>query len=97
MRLFFSIGVLIMFFDVFCAENSPADVCDPHYGRIIVGEHFVSDEFITTDGNWNYKTWNKHRKNQEAFIPDKNCIPIENKESLEDKIEKLDKTIDLLK
>jgi len=97
MKIFILLQAMFMFFDVFCAESTQADVCDPYNGRIIKGEHFVSDKLLTSDDRWNYKNWNKHRKKQEAFVPNKNCIPIETQESLESKIEELDKTIDLIK
>ena len=78
-----------------CYENTDPALCDPKKGNFIRGTHFISDEFLTEDGNWNYNKWNEYRREASKFRPDPNCINLAHPKSAEEQILELEKVTDL--
>lgn len=88
---------LLVFFVEFCGKTTPADVCFPAEGRFIRGEHYVDSSFVSEEGTWNYAElvayYQKHIRTGSLG----QCLPISEKPTMSEQIEKLEKKIDLLK
>lgn len=99
MTRFFSITALLAagFFLLACGKSTPADPCNPEAGRFIHGQHYISDELLNEEGKFNYKAWVKlYRKNAQN-IPAYECIPLQETQSMEEKIQEQKENANLLK
>ena len=76
-----------------CYQNTELAKCDPEKGRFINGQHFVLSNIMNDDKKIDYYKWYRQLKNRITFQP--NCIPIERKKSLEEKLDDLTKVADL--
>ena len=97
MKIFHVLCVLSLGISPQCLENTSPDKCDPPRGNFIRGTHFISEEFLTEENNWNYSYWNQYRKNQSEFRPESGCIPITQPESSIEQIEQREKVTDLIR
>lgn len=87
--------IIMLFFA--CGYSTEPDVCSKQTGRFIDDVHYIQGSFLTEDGRWDYRQWDRYRERISKYRPEYECIPIEYPRDLPRKLYDLEQTIDLQK
>ncbi len=89
------ISCLLLALMLGCGKTTEIKECQPEMGRFYRGEHYISSDFLTAEGTWDYARLQKHFESKSDFHPNEECLPLKPDITLPERLRELGDRIDL--